>query len=892
MSFRPTPPSTPLSQPTTTAAASLKGGSTTTPGSSNQSHAAPLSPKASVAAAPAPPPNAAPPRQASLSSNSASVDAELHSAVKEALAATPVVTAIATAELTFSSHPIVFRRRVKALIDAANAALSSPAAANSSTPPNLDPVLISRLARVVMLASSSGWLFNFVDIDSLLADLEAEMPGLPTPSPADVAEDEKERDTNTFLIDSMRNNTSLLKSDFGAKMDDAAILSLFRGHKKESDLSISEDARVLGGGSFGVVKVARFQGRPCAVKIPKSADAAKESMREAAMLLKLNPSPHIVGVLGICHVRIDGALRTATLMKLSKRSLKDRLVASDRVTARFFKDGESVIEYSPNVEPVTRFDSLVAQGMLRWSTKVKIARDIILGVSYMHQCGIIHGDLKPGNILLDEYDNAKLCDVGASASADSINVRGFAFTPGYIPPIAVESKRATFFNDVFAYGKILMEIAGLKNKTPQIISKISSLCLVESTTAETIADLVINLFGNFDDWDADALSMPRYTPALASTTEAPSTDAQPDDGYEGSLAYQFVAGTIVMETHEAAVARRLASLQNYSTRVTLQQQNSVSFGLKDISAGSASMKKETGADAVRTLQTAFPAAYELWRLSTSTNSAPTELLIQMIVIQVDKFELGKTIDSDALRNALDYFNSGHVDVNIFLALVKANGGLDGVLRRYVITSDEAVRRFGSRGSSGSGGSGSFGTAATPISPHQGDGTNVAPYSPNPVYQHTPPIYPTQTLPPPVYYTTGPTFNLSALGHAMNSIITPVTTVVYPNNSGAMPKAPVPNYLKPVPPTPAQGRTSPAPKTSTPAPQSPASTGPKKRCMRPACTSMVDPSYNFCSKQCAQKTKQMTDEGQLKVCKVRVSFSFITILFPCCGLLTFSLHDKA
>ena len=40
--------------------------------------------------------------------------------------------------------------------------------------------------------------------------------------------------------------------------------------------------------------------------------------------------------------------------------------------------------------------------------------ELIEGLQYLHENGIIFGDLKPSNVLLNEYGNLKLSDFGNS----------------------------------------------------------------------------------------------------------------------------------------------------------------------------------------------------------------------------------------------------------------------------------------------------------------------------------------------------------------------------------------------------------------------------------------------------------------------------------------------
>ncbi|KAF8031908.1 hypothetical protein BT93_D0963 [Corymbia citriodora subsp. variegata] len=104
-----------------------------------------------------------------------------------------------------------------------------------------------------------------------------------------------------------------------------------------------------------------------------------------------------------------------------------------------------------------------------WEVRRKIIIDIAKGLAYLHEdCHpkIIHLDIKPQNILLDEHFNAKLADFGLSKliEKDQSHVmtimRG---TPGYLAPEWLSSV-ITEKVDVYSFGIVMLEVlCGRKN---------------------------------------------------------------------------------------------------------------------------------------------------------------------------------------------------------------------------------------------------------------------------------------------------------------------------------------------------------------------------------------------------------------------------------------------
>nr|XP_027093712.1 G-type lectin S-receptor-like serine/threonine-protein kinase SD2-5 [Coffea arabica] len=106
---------------------------------------------------------------------------------------------------------------------------------------------------------------------------------------------------------------------------------------------------------------------------------------------------------------------------------------------------------------------------LPWNARRRIITDIAKGLAYLHEdCShkIIHFDIKPQNILLDQNFNAKVADFGLSKLVEKdqsrVNTR-MRGTPGYLAPEWLSSV-ITEKVDVYSFGIVMLEIiCGRKN---------------------------------------------------------------------------------------------------------------------------------------------------------------------------------------------------------------------------------------------------------------------------------------------------------------------------------------------------------------------------------------------------------------------------------------------
>ncbi|XP_010549995.1 PREDICTED: LRR receptor-like serine/threonine-protein kinase RPK2 [Tarenaya hassleriana] len=101
---------------------------------------------------------------------------------------------------------------------------------------------------------------------------------------------------------------------------------------------------------------------------------------------------------------------------------------------------------------------------VEWRVLHKIALDIARALAYLHdQCvpRVLHRDVKPSNILLDDDYNAYLSDFGLArllGTSETHATTGVAGTFGYVAPEYAMTCRVSDKADVYSYGVVLLEL--------------------------------------------------------------------------------------------------------------------------------------------------------------------------------------------------------------------------------------------------------------------------------------------------------------------------------------------------------------------------------------------------------------------------------------------------
>ena len=101
-----------------------------------------------------------------------------------------------------------------------------------------------------------------------------------------------------------------------------------------------------------------------------------------------------------------------------------------------------------------------------WSQVRSVLKDALDGLSHLHENRVIHGDIKPTNILVDSREHGRLADFDISIDTKqrtsyvskvlTMQATALGMTDEFAAPELKESNQATSQTDIFAYGKTLL----------------------------------------------------------------------------------------------------------------------------------------------------------------------------------------------------------------------------------------------------------------------------------------------------------------------------------------------------------------------------------------------------------------------------------------------------
>jgi eukaryotic-like serine/threonine-protein kinase len=240
----------------------------------------------------------------------------------------------------------------------------------------------------------------------------------------------------------------------------------------------------------------------------------------------------------------DGELGRQVAVKL----LDQRLAADASFRARFAREARAAASLShPNVvgvfdvgeaegrpfivmehvEGQTLEERLRRDGALAPSEVCRIGRQICAGLEHAHSAGLVHRDLKPGNLIERRDGTIKIADFGIARLDETTELTeagAIVGTAAYLAPEQAEAGEITQATDVFTLGVVLYEL--LTGRQPW---KVESLAELARRRHVAPAELPPDTPGSLREaiersLDPDPLARPTVA-GLAELLDAPDDDA-------------------------------------------------------------------------------------------------------------------------------------------------------------------------------------------------------------------------------------------------------------------------------------------------------------------------------------------------------------------------------
>nr|XP_020468642.1 receptor-interacting serine/threonine-protein kinase 3-like isoform X2 [Monopterus albus] len=161
-----------------------------------------------------------------------------------------------------------------------------------------------------------------------------------------------------------------------------------------------------------------------------------------------------------------------------------------------------------------------------WPLAFRLAHQVALGMNFLHLKDLVHSDLKPSNVLLNDDLNAKIADFGLSrVSTSALNSNSETGEAGgsymYMPPEAfTASYKPVRAFDIYSYGILLWSIATGKEPYPNACYSLVELNIPrgDRPSLEDIDHKVEGLKELVDlmkwCWDGNPLKRPKFTDCI------------------------------------------------------------------------------------------------------------------------------------------------------------------------------------------------------------------------------------------------------------------------------------------------------------------------------------------------------------------------------------------
>ncbi|MEV4314850.1 protein kinase [Actinocrispum sp. NPDC049592] len=198
-----------------------------------------------------------------------------------------------------------------------------------------------------------------------------------------------------------------------------------------------------------------------------------------------------------------------------------------------------IMEYLPSR---TLAQVLTDRGTLPLAEVARIGLEIADGLHAAHQAGVVHRDVKPGNILLGANDTVKITDFGIARAVGDAGTTASELvvgTPAYMSPEVAKGERPTFASDVYSLGATLSTAIegtspiGYSDNAMALLYRAASGEITPPTHAGPLTDILARML------QPDPARRPPMPEVMATLAAQLAVPAQP--GVPGVVPAQAVA---------------------------------------------------------------------------------------------------------------------------------------------------------------------------------------------------------------------------------------------------------------------------------------------------------------------------------------------------------------